>query len=423
MTLNHVPNKPADISFMDPNIQEDWFLAYDILRRDAPVYFMPEIGMYVLTRYEDVKWVISEPQIFTGGPDFRKIDPMLKFPEARSLYEQKGWPRYMPLSENIPLHRRYRSLIDPFFTPAAVKRSEPFIRELINGLIDGWIDRGAVEFIRDFADPLPMTVIAEFLGFPRMDLPQLKEWSYAWVLPESRGLSLEQELWAVNKHIELQHYIHEAAKSKRANPKDDILSHLVTAEYNDEETGETRPLRDEEIIGITDHLLIGGNETTTFALSNGLWLLFRFPDSYRQMEADHTKVGAFVEEVLRMESPTQGLYRYVTEDVEIHGVRIPKGSRLSIRYGAANLDGEQFPEPFKMNLNRKNATSHLAFSQGEHRCPGAALSRLEQNCAWNILLRRLRNIRAVADKNDYTHVKGIWLRALNEIHMQFDKAS
>jgi cytochrome P450 len=414
---------PGEINFMDPEVQENWFSAYEVLQRDAPVYFMPEIGMYVLTKYEDVMSVVRQPEVFTGGPDFRKNDPMIKFAEARALYEQRGWRPQMPLNENLPKHRRYRGLIDPFFTPAAVKKREPMVRKIINDLIDRWIDKGEIEFMKEFAEPLPMTVIAEFLGFPRMDLPQLKEWSYAWVLPESRGLSLEQELWAVDKHIELQHYIHEAAKAKRAKPKDDIISHLVSAEYRDEETGETRPLRDEEIIGITDHLLIGGNETTTFALSNGLWLLFRFPEAYREIEADHGKIKSFVEEVLRLESPTQQTYRYVTRDVEIRGVKIPEGSLLALRLGAGNRDPGQFPDPSTFDLTRRNVGSHVAFSYGEHHCPGAALSRFEQNCAWDVILERMCNIRPAPGKNDFGHVRGIWLRALKAIHMQFDKVS
>ena len=117
---------------------------------------------------------------------------------------------------------------------------------------------------------------------------------------------------------------------------DDIITRLTKIEIEDEETGQKRPLLDEEIIGITDHLLIGGNETTAFALSNGLWVLFQNPDTYQSLQQDRSGIKNFVEEVLRIESPTQGLLRYVTEDTEIDGVPIPKGATLAIRYGAGN---------------------------------------------------------------------------------------
>ena len=130
---------------------------------------MPEIGMYVLTKYEDIELVVRQPEVFTTGPDVQTTEPLIKCPEARALYQQKGWARFQPLNENVPKHRRYRELIDPFFTPAAVKKHEPFIRGVINELIDRWINKGEIEFIKEFAEPLPMIVIAEFLGFPRME--------------------------------------------------------------------------------------------------------------------------------------------------------------------------------------------------------------------------------------------------------------
>ena len=152
--------------------------------------------------------------------------------------------------------------------------------------------------------------------------------------------------------------------------------------------------------------------------------MFRNPDTYAELEADRSKIKNFVEEVLRIESPTQGLYRFVrTDDCEIGGVKIPKGATLSIRYGAGNHDPRQFPEPVKPKLDRKNAGRHLAFGLGEHVCPGATLSRLEQRWAWEILLTRLSNMRATPGRNDYKHLPGMWVRALEEIHMSFDKAA
>ena len=411
----------AEIDFMDPRVQENWFEAYDVLRAEQPIYFMPQTGMYVLTRYDDIEYVLRRPTLFTAGPDVQDTEPLIKYPEARALYEKKGWPRYTALGENLPKHKHYRALVDPKLTLAAIREKEPFIRGVINELIDTWIDTGEIEFMKAFAEPLPMIVIGELLGFPRMDLPMLKEWSYAWVLPFSRGLSLEQETWAVEKHIELQHYIHDTIREKRRAPKDDIITHLTTVELEDVELGHKRPLTDTEIIGITDHLLIGGNETTTFALANGLWLLFRNPSVYQTLQQDRSKIRNWVEEVLRIESPTQGLFRHVTEDTDINGFALKKGAILAIRYGAGNHDPERFPEPTTPDLERKNAGRHLAFGLGEHVCPGATLSRYEQWLAWEVLLDRVANIRPVPEKDDYSHVPGFWLRALKSIHMRFDR--
>ncbi len=411
----------AEIDFMDPKVQENWFDAYDVIREESPAYFMEQIGMYVLTRYDDIEEVLRQPEKFTTAADVQQNEPLIKHDEARAIYEEKGWRRYTPLGENLPKHKHYRDLVDPALTMTEVKKQEPFIRKTVNELIDQWIDDGQCEFIKDFSDPLPMLVIAELLGFPRMDLPKLKEWSFAWVWPFSRGLSLEDEKWAVEKHVELQHYIYETMQEKKKNPKDDIITRLTQIEIFDVELDKHRPLKDEEIIGVTDHLLIGGNETTTFALSNGLYLLFQFPEIARQLEQDQSQVRSFVEEVLRVESPTQGMYRYVTEDSEIGGVKVPKGSTLSIRFGAGNRDPRQFPDPGVPKLDRKNAGRHFAFAMGEHHCPGASLSRFEQMCAWDILFSRLKNIRPVDDQQEYSRMHGMWMRALNEIPMAFDK--
>ncbi|MXX30209.1 MAG: hypothetical protein F4Z45_11100, partial [Gammaproteobacteria bacterium] len=164
----------AEIDLMDPVVQENWFEAYDVLRAESPVYFMPQLGMYVLTRYEDIEYVLRRPKLFSGGPDIQDVEPLVKFPEARALYDEKGWTRYTPLSENLPMHRHYRALVDPKLSAAEIRRREPFVRGVINDLIDTWIDQGEIEFMKAFAEPLPMIVIAELLGFPRMDLPQLK---------------------------------------------------------------------------------------------------------------------------------------------------------------------------------------------------------------------------------------------------------
>jgi cytochrome P450 len=172
---------------------------------------------------------------------------------------------------------------------------------------------------------------------------------------------------------------------------------------------------------ITDHLYIGGNETTTFALTWGLrWLLER-PDLWERLRSDRSKVPAFVEEVLRLDSPTQGLYRHTTEDVELHGVTIPAGSTVHIRFGAANRDHRMFPDPEVLDLDRRNSARHVAFGQGEHHCPGAGLSRLEQHVAWNRLLDRVDDW-SLLDGTELTTMPGFVLWALESLPVGFTRA-
>lgn len=414
-------SKPQDVNLLDPVAQENCFQAYDVLRNEAPVYFMPELGMYVLTKYEDIDYVLRNPELFINDYSDDAEHPLYDSKKAQSVYHDKGWERIMPLSTNLPEHRNYRSLVDPFLSAQAVRKREPLINDVVNELIDNWIDQPEIEFIQDFALPLPMAIIAEALGFPRVDVKQLKVWSDAWARPFGKGMNEQQEIQTAEEHVEFQHYIYETIQQKRRNPGDDVISHLAVADYDDPHTNSARKLTDAEIIGISDHLLTGGNETTTFALASGMWLLFRFPELWAEMKQDRKKVRVFVEEALRMESPTQGMHRYAAEDVEIRGVKIPKGSALHLRYGAANHDEEKFAEPTKPDLSRRAAASHFAFGSGEHVCPGAPLSRLEQQIAWNILLDRIDNPQPVSEKNDYTHAPGLWPRALKAVHMTFEK--
>ena len=176
------------------------------------------------------------------------------------------------------------------------------------------------------------------------------------------------------------------------------------------------------MVCLQDVLRLGGNETTAFALANGLWLLFRFPEVEQALRSNPERIKNFVEETLRIESPTQGLFRYVSQDTELSGVKLSEGSVISIRYGAGNRDPMRFPDPGLPDLARKNAGRHLAFGLGEHVCPGATLSRFEQNWAWQILLNRLESIAPVPEKDDYHHLPGIWLRALQQIHVKFQPA-
>ena len=193
--------------------------------------------------------------------------------------------------------------------------------------------------------------------------------------PYSLQLTAEEEREVVRLQVEFQGYIAEHIADRRKNPGDDVVSHLVHTPV--QLTTGPRSLTDGEIINIVDHLYIGGNETTTFALTSGMWLGVQHPEILDRIHADPTIARRWVDEVLRLESPTQGMDRHTAEDTELGGVQIPKGSHIHIRYAAANRDPAQFGCPAEIDLERKNGHRHFAFSIGESHCPGAGLTRLE----------------------------------------------
>jgi cytochrome P450 len=420
------PRTIADVDVFAPETIENWYPTYDLLRQERPVYHVPGTRTYFVTRYDDILQILRRTDVFRRGDGGSR--PLLRDAEASGYYAEHGWPKRLPLAIDPPDHRRYRDMVDHFFNPAGAERR----RDLITGIAEELLDEmapaagtgEAVDFMAAFAVPLPVRVITEMIGFPADDIPRLKTWSEAWVAPFSLQLDAEQEREVARLSVEFQHYIAEQIAVKRADPGDDVISHLATTPV--ELTGENRMLTDGEIINMVDHLYIGGNETTTFALTSGMWLLIRHSEIQAELRADPERARVWVDEVLRLESPTQGMDRHTAVDVDLGGVTIPAGSHVHIRYAAANRDPDQFPHPADVDLDRANGHRHLAFSLGETHCPGAGLSRLEQTIATQLLLDRFQDFAlagppAGAAPGELHHHVNFTLRAFTGLPITFDR--
>ncbi len=320
------------------------------------------------------------------------------------------------LGSNPPQHKKYRDIADPFFTPAGAEKRRGLITGTVDDLVDDIAGHGQCEFVSEFAVPLPVRVITIMMGFEPADIPLLKKYSEAWVLPFRGGLTPEEEIYAGETGVEFQHFIHATMQKKRETPDDSVISYLV----NEARFDGQRPLDDHEVINMVDHLYIGGNETTTFALTSTMWLMLSTPGVYDAVRSDASRVRNLVEEGLRCESPTMGMVRNSIIDTEVGGVKIPKGSNLHLRYAAGNRDERMFKCPAEFDLDRTNSARHMAFSLGETHCTGAGLSRLEQNIAFDVLVKRLPNLRFTPGKNDFTHHPNVTLRAMKELHLSWD---
>jgi cytochrome P450 len=399
---------PMDVDLYSPATQEDWYPTYQYLRDHEPIHRVPGTKDYVISRYDDIMHVLRHQKTFPTGASKRRPTA------AQAVYDREGWQRMTPLGTNPPVHRHYRELVDHFFTGDGLERWRPFILQSIDRLFTTFEGDGHVEWISQFSSRLPAQVIAHALGLPANDLDRLRAWSSAWVLPFIRPLQPDEDVWLAEQVVEFYGYLKAVIDEKRANPGADIITSLANARFADE-----RPLTDQEIITIVDHLFIGGNETTTFAMASGLWILLREPGLHDRLAADRTRIPDFVEEVLRIESPTQGLWRSVAEDTTIAGVAIPAGSTVHLRYASGNRDERVFSCPAEVDLDRPNTRRHVAFSLGEHHCPGADLSRLEQVLTFEAIFDRLANPR-LSDQNDYTHVPMLNMRSLRELHIDFD---
>jgi cytochrome P450 len=214
-----------------------------------------------------------------------------------------------------------------------------------------------------------------------------------------------------------QEYIYDHVTAKRRDPQDDMVSFLCDVHYE----ALDRKLTDLEIAGIVHAMIIGGLETTQYALEEQAQLLCENPGTFEGLRTDRTKLRSFVEESMRMRSPTHGLSTRITAHDEVfQGVEVPAGSLLHLRFGAANVDPDEFACPFDLDLDREALSRHVTFSAGPRVCPGATLSRLEQQIAWGVLLDRLESI-DYADGNDWLHQPGIMLGTL-ELHLRIRRA-
>ena len=244
---------------------------------------------------------------------------------------------------------------------------------MTRGLIDGLIERGECEFNLDFAMPLPGIIIAEELGLDSAEIHRFNRWAGAMLALAMRPLTDAEVIENAEIELEAQHHLAAEFERRRAEPSDDLISTLVHAHEGED----AEPLTVAELQNLMHQLVTGGFETTTSALNHGMWLLTRYPDVQDRVRHDPSLVPAFIEEVLRFESPVQGLTRRATRDVEVGGVVIPEGSMVMIRYAAANRDASVFAHADEFDIDRGRTPQHVAFGVGPHFCVGAALARQE----------------------------------------------
>ena len=412
---------PADFNFFDPEILNCPYDFYKVLQEQAPVYQLPDTNIFMVTRYGDIKKIVKDTATFSNNFTHLLTGPE-PAPEVTAIYKQAWDPADTLVTADPPIHRTYRTLVNKVFNQSRVNAMEDYMKTIVHELIDSFIDKGECDFVRDFTTPLPVYVIADQLGVPRKDLRDFKAWSDSFARRLSQLATPEEELEDAKNIVAFQMYFADVIAERRQSPRDDMISDLVATEIKDLETGEPRRLNMEELQSLLQQLMGAGNETTTSAITSGMVSLIQNPEQMQALQQDPGKIANAVEEILRMESPSAGLWRVVKEDCEIHGVKIPAESLLMLRYHAANRDRELFEHPNDIDINRSNADDHIAFGQGIHFCPGAMLARKEMNVAFNALLSRLTNIQLVDDKSDLDYWPNIVLRGMKQVHISFDRA-
>ena len=293
---------------------------------------------------------------------------------------------------------------------------EAYIQSIADELVDQMLSKetGTADIVSEFAIPLPMMVIADQLGVPREHMDRFKEWSDTAVEPLGMMISKERHIYCAKQQVEFQHYFAERLEERRSQPRDDMLSDLVQARVEDE-----RQLDTKELLSIVGQLLVAGNETTTNAIGAGTYWLINNPDQVDLCRDDMSRIENVAEEILRIDSPVQGLFRQTTEDTNLGGTQIPAGSIVNLRYGAANRDEGKFDHGDRFDVLRKNASAHLAFGAGIHHCIGAQLARRELQCAMRALVSKMDNLK-FAESNSFEHHPSFILRGFKALHIEFE---
>jgi cytochrome P450 len=367
----------SDVDLLDLRHYADGlpYPTFEVLRREAPVFWHPEpggAGFWAVVRHKDVMTVLRDPATFSSSRANRLED----FPPGDPRGSQD-----VLLNMDPPKHGRYRGLVNKGFSPRLLPQLEPRIRALITEMIDRVAPRGECEFIEDLAGNLPLNVLLTMLGVPSEDRDQVLHWSL-------RMLRLQDPEYATSPEegIALMGtflgYAQRLAAERRDNPREDMLSLLMQAEV------EGAKLTPQEFGLLFGLLLAAGHETTRTLIANGMLTLMAHPEQRQRLREDPSLIPGAIEEMLRFAPPVIHFRRTVMRETVLHGQKLAPGDKVVVWFPAANRDEEVFPEPDTFDIGRK-PNEHLSFGFGPHFCVGAMLARLEARIAFEELLRRL----------------------------------
>ena len=402
----------------DPGLLSDPWDYYRRVRESAPVYREPNTGIFLISSFAAVNAVLRDWERFSNR--FARAMGGLGQPPPEVLEVAKqGYPPVdTMLTADPPEQKRFRKLVNKAFSQKRVDALEPHVEEIARVLVERIEGRGRAELLSEFAQPLPLTLIAEQLGAPREDLALFRKWTDGFVAQLSGVASLAGQVEAARLIVEFQHYFAARIEERRREPRDDIISDIVHAQVEGE-----RPLDVTEMLSILQQLLVAGNETTASAIVEGVWLLIQHPEQLVSVRREPALIPNLVEEVLRLATPTANMWRLCTQDCEIEGVAIPAGSMCMVRFAAANRDPAQFPEPDRFDVSRANAAEHLAFGIGIHHCLGSALARKELNVAFRTLLGRLDGLALDPGAPAPRHRPSILLWGFDSLPITFHRRS
>jgi cytochrome P450 len=422
----------ADVDyFSNAEIAQDPYAYYEYLRSQGPVFQEPHHGVVAVTGYAEVMAAFKDVDSFSavnaiGGP----FPPLPFEPEGDDITAQIEAHRHeFPIFEHMvvmdpPAHERARSLLSGLLTPRRLKENEDFMWRLVDTQLDEFIDNCHCEFLSEYARPFATLAITDLLGVPEEDRAEFRRALGAEKPQGNRVGALDGEAVGLNPLEYLDDRFSGYIADRRREPRDDVLGGMAAATYPDGSIPEIL-----EVARPATFLFAAGQETVTKLLSAAVQTLGDRPELQDQLRANRNLIPSFMEEALRMQSPTKVDFRLARKTTTLGGVHIKAGSVLMLCLGAANRDPVKFEDPHVFRLDRKNVREHIAFGRGIHTCAGAPLARAEGVVTVHRLLDRLRDITISEPRHGkpgqrrYAYEPTFLLRGLTELHIEFTTVS
>lgn len=417
--------------FSDPAVSQNPYEYWDYLRQQGPVTREPHYGVVAVTGYQEVMAAFKDHQSFSavnaiGGP----FPPLPFTPEGDDISAQIEAHRHQfPIYEHMvvmdpPAHDKARSLLSKLLTPRRLKENEEYMWKLVDSSIDAIIDKGRCEFLTEYAKPFATSAIIDLLGVPVGDRPEFLAALGAERPEGNRVGALDGEPVGLDPLQYLDDKFVGYLAERRRAPQDDVLSGMATAVYPDGSTPELI-----EVAKPATFLFAAGQETVTKLLSAAVQTLGDRPE-YQQMLRDNPgRIPTFIEEALRMHSPTKIDFRLVRRTTTLGGVHLPAGTIVMLCLGAANRDPLKFEDPHEFRPDRKNVREHIAFGRGIHTCAGAPLARVEGQITVRRMLERMSDIRidesvhGPAGHRSYTYEPTFLLRGLTQLRIEYTRSA
>ncbi|WP_426730017.1 cytochrome P450 [Myxococcus faecalis] len=377
---------PAFSSRFEPRYVEDPYPLYERLRHESPVHFSEQLHLWVVSRYEDIKAVVLNPDDFLSANAFR--NPVPPAPEVLAVLAE-GYPQVPALvDDDPPNHTRMRVIVNKALAPHRLSAMEARVSAIATELLDGFAHEGKADLVERLGYPLPARVVGAIMGLPDSDVTRLKQWTEDLVVMSAGNAPVERQVECARGLVSIQKYLAEHIAARRRAPTDDLISALIEARYED-----TPPLSDVELISLISMLHFAGHETTANLLGNLLVWVLRAPERLLELREEPGRIPRAIEETLRLDAPVQGMMRTTRRRVTLGGVEVPEGARLLVLYASGNRDETVFHAPGEGVLRRPDVGKHLGFGMGIHYCIGAPLARMEVRLAMELLLKRLPGLR------------------------------